>query len=110
MKNFTLIGQIKGAKAVTRKNKSTGVESSECEVIIQIEDYDKNGELVLDTDTVQFQLSELANFKANINKFIAVPYLFISSPKGTYLFPDDSMNFQIYDSNPLVINNTKKAS
>ena len=111
MRNYMLIGQIKGAKAVTRKDKTTGVSSSHTEVIIQFEDFDKNGDLVLDTDTVQFELSELDKFKSNLNKFVAVPYLLLNTKSGTYLFPDETMSYHIYNTNPLVPNSeTKKTA
>lgn len=101
MNNYNVIGQIKGAKVVTRKNKTTGIEVSTTEVIIQVEDYDKNGELVLDTDTISFPISDLNKFKENVNKFISVPYLFISTPKGSWLFPNEEMIYTIYDKHPL---------
>lgn len=110
MRNYQLIGQVKGAKVVTRKDKQTQQVIGNCEVIVQYEDYDKNGELVLDTDTIQFDVNELDNFKANINKFIVVPYIFLVTKGGTYMFPDDNMNYHFYDTNPLIVKESKKAS
>ncbi len=107
MRNFQLIGQIKGAKVVTRTDKSTKQTTANCEVIIQYEDFDKDGELVLDTDTVQFDVNELDNFKSNLNKFVVIPYLFLATKSGTYLFPDDNMHYHIFDTNPLLNNNSK---
>lgn len=113
MRNYQLIGQIKGAKVVTRKDKVTQQTIANTEVIVQYEDFDKDGELVLDTDTIQFPVDELDKFKANLNKFVVVPYIFLVTPKGSYMFPDENMNYHIYDTNPLVPNtnkDTKKAS
>ena len=67
MRNYQLIGQIKGAKVVTRKDKVTQQTIANCEVIVQYEDHDKDGELVLDTDTIQFPVDELDNFKSAIS-------------------------------------------
>lgn len=107
MRNYQLIGQIKGAKAVTRKDKTTGQTTAHTEVIVQYEDFDKNGDLVLDTDTVQFDVNELDTFKENLNKFVVVPYLFLVAKNGTYMFRDENMNFSIYDTNPLIPVTTK---
>jgi len=93
MRNYQLIGQIKGAKVATRKDKVTQQTIANCEVIVQYEDYDKEGELVLDTDTIQFSVDELENFKSNRNKFVVIPYIFLATKNGTYVFPDDSMHY-----------------
>lgn len=114
MRNYQLIGQIKGAKVVTRKDKVTQQTIANCEVIVQYEDHDKDGELVLDTDTIQFPVDELDNFKSSLNKFVVIPYIFLATKNGTYMFPDESMNYHIYDTNPLIQNlnnkDVKKAS
>eukprot|EP01029_Cantina_marsupialis_P022750 TRINITY_DN5575_c0_g1_i2.p2 TRINITY_DN5575_c0_g1~~TRINITY_DN5575_c0_g1_i2.p2 ORF type:complete len:112 (-),score=21.70 TRINITY_DN5575_c0_g1_i2:524-859(-) len=111
MRNYLLIGQIKGAKVVTRTDKTTKQVTATCEVIIQYEDFDKDGELVLDTDTIQFPVDELDNFKKNLNKFVVVPHLFLTTKSGTYLFPDENMNYHIFNSNPLIpVVTEKKAS
>lgn len=102
MRNYFAIGQIKGAKAVSRTDKTTGVQTHSTEVIVQLEDYDKNGDLILDTDNISFPISELPKFKENLQKFIAVPYIFLNTKNGSYMFPDDGMQYQIYDFNPLV--------
>ncbi|PLY06612.1 MAG: hypothetical protein C0625_08440 [Arcobacter sp.] len=107
MRNYQLIGQIKGAKVVTRKDKQTQQTLANTEVIVQYEDYDKNGELVLDTDTVQFPATDVDIFKAHVNKFIVVPYIFLATKGGTYMFPDDNMNYHFYDTNPLLIKDSK---
>lgn len=102
MRNYFAIGQIKGAKAVSRTDKTTGVQTHTTEVIVQLEDYDKNGDLILDTDNISFPISELPKFKENLQKFIAVPYIFLNTKNGSYMFPDDGMQYHIYDYNPLV--------
>lgn len=106
--NYQFIGQIKGAKIVSRKDKTTQATISNCEVIIQFEDYDKNGELVLATNTIPFHVDELQNMKDNVQKFICVHHLFLAAKSGTYLFPDENMNYQIFDTNPLVQNSNTK--
>jgi len=112
MRNYLLIGQIKGAKISTRKDKATQQTISNTEVIVQYEDYDKNGDLVLDTDTLQFSVEDLEKFKSNLNKFIVVNYIFLATKTGTYMFQDENMNYHLYDTNPLIVQNKdiKKAS
>ncbi|MDY3204480.1 MAG: hypothetical protein RBR70_05355 [Arcobacter sp.] len=102
MRNYFLIGQVMAAKPVTRKDKATGVSQSSIEVTIQFLDFDKNGDLVLDVDIVSYDLKFLDEFKANVQKFVAIPYLYLNIPKGTYLFPDEMMTHHFYDTNPLI--------
>lgn len=108
--HYHIIGQIKGAKVVTRKDKTTQAMVANCEIIVQYEDYDKNGELVLATQNIQFPSSEVENFKSNLNKFIVIPHVFISSPKGAWVLPDENMNYTIFETNPLVQNNDTKTT
>jgi hypothetical protein len=104
MRNYFLIGQIMGAKIVTRKDKATQVNQSSTEVTVQFIDYDKNGELVMDVDVITYDAKQLDDFKSNVGKFIAVPYLYLNIPKGTYLFPDEMMTPHFYTTNPLFPN------
>lgn len=102
MRNFILIGQVMGAKHVSRKDKTTGLNTVTTEVTIQYLDYDINGELVMDIDVVSYPSKSLDEFKANVNKFVAIPYLYLNIPKGTYLFPDEMMSYHFYNTNPLI--------
>ncbi len=111
--NYLLIGMIRGAKTVTRTDKATKQVNAHCEVTVQFEDYDKQGELVLSVEHINFPISTLDEMKSKLNKFIAVPYQFISTPKGSWLFPNEDMIYSFYDKNPLISNSTsvdKKAS
>lgn len=101
--NTLFIGQIKGAKAGSRKDKATQQMSHHCEVIVQYEDYDKNGELVLDTQTIQLDVSEVQKMKDNVQKFISIPFRFISTPKGNYIFQDEDMTYTLFDKSPLAL-------
>ncbi len=102
MRNFILIGQIKGAKSVSRKNKTTGSIDNSVDVIIQYEDYDKDGDLILDTDTISFDISELEILKSSINKFIVIPFIYMVVKSGTYMFRNENMNYNIFDTYPLL--------
>lgn len=93
-----------GAKIVTRKDKTTQINQSSTEVTVQFIDYDRNGELVMDVDVITYDAKQLDDFKANVGKFIAVPYLYLNLPKGTYLFPDEMMTPHFYATNPLFPN------
>ncbi|OCL96786.1 hypothetical protein [Arcobacter porcinus] len=108
MRNFFLIGQIKGAKATSRTDKATGVQIHSTDVIVQFEDYDKNGDLVLDTDTISFKIEDLEQFKLNRQKYISIPYIFLNTKNGSYMFPDENMKYQIYDTYPLLNKNDKQ--
>lgn len=102
MRNYILIGQVMGAKPVSRKDKTTGLNQVTTEVTVQYLDYDINGELVMDIDVVSYPAKSLEEFKANVTKFVAIPYLYLNTPKGTYLFPDEMMSYHFYDTNPLI--------
>lgn len=93
-----------GAKPVSRKDKVTQISQSNTEVTVQFIDYDKNGELVMDVDVITYDIKQLEDFKSNVGKFIAVPYLYLNLPKGTYLFPDEMMSPHFYATNPLFPN------
>jgi hypothetical protein len=97
-----MVGQVKGAKLVTRTNKQTKVENTTCEVIVQFEDYDKNGDLVLSVENVNFPQDKLNDFKENINNFVSIAHLFISNQNGGWIFPDDNMNYQFFKTHPFI--------
>ena len=59
----------------------------------ELEDYDKEGELVLSTNTIQFNVDELQKMKDNRGKFICIHHVFLVAKSGSYLFPDDNMNY-----------------
>lgn len=100
-----------GAKATTRKDKTTGALIANTEVIVQYMDHDKNGELVLDTDTVQFPAEHLPKFKENLQKFIVIPYIFLAVKTGTYILPNEELDYHFFDTNPLIPKqDVKKAS
>lgn len=106
--NYHYIGQIKGAKTTSRKDKVSHVKTYYCEVTVQFEDYDKSGELVLDTQHIQFDINELQGFKDNVNKYISIPYIFLVTKTGSYMFPNDDMPYNVFEQNPLFkINNPK---
>ncbi len=105
---YFYIGQIKGAKLVSRQDKQTKQTTVNNEVIVQFEDYDNNGDLVLQTQSIQFDPDTLQEFKDNLNKFVSIPHLFIQGKNGTWIFPDDSMKIQFYDINPLIPQVVKK--
>lgn len=102
MRNYFLIGQVMGAKATTRKDKVTGQVIANTEVIVQYMDHDKNGELILDTDTVQFPADQLQTFKDNIQKFIVIPYIFLAVRSGTYMLVNEDVDYHFFDTNPLI--------
>jgi hypothetical protein len=102
--NYLVIGQIMGAKSVTRTDKNTKQVTAYCEITVQTHDYDKDGELVLNVEHINVDINYLDELKSNLQKFICVNFVHISSPKGSWMLPDEKMNFQIFDRNPLLQN------
>ncbi len=105
---YFYIGQIKGAKLVSRQDKQTKQTTASSEVIVQYEDFDNNGDLVLQTQPLQFPADRLQEFKDNLNKYVAIPHIFLSTPKGTWIFPNEDMKIQFYDVSPLIPQVIKK--
>jgi hypothetical protein len=95
------VGQLIEAKPVSRKNKDTGAMTTHAQVTIQFQTLDVNGYIELSTENIQADIAKIGDFQKNKGKFVAIPYLTINSPKGTYTFPDENLNFQFFDFNPL---------
>jgi hypothetical protein len=102
MRNYLLAGLIKNAKAVTRTNKQTKQSVTHTELTVEYEDFDKNGELVLDVDHIQLDISELDSLKSARGKFIVIPYIYINTPGGTWLIPDENMQYTIFEKSPFM--------
>ena len=105
---YFYIGQIKGVKLVSRQDKQTKQTTTNAEVIIQYEDHDNNGDLVLETQSLQFSAERLQDFKDNLNKFVSIPHIYLSTPKGTWVFPNEDMKTQFFDVSPLIPQVVKK--
>jgi hypothetical protein len=99
---YHFVGQVKSAKSTSRKDKATGQTSVMAEINILYTDHDKNDQVVMDLQTIQVDIALLDKFKSNLEKYCIVTYTYISSSKGTFIFPDDDMNVRFYEKNPLV--------
>ncbi|MDD3323697.1 MAG: hypothetical protein PHN38_01045 [Sulfurospirillaceae bacterium] len=95
------LGQIDEVRPTQRKNKDTGVVTMSLLVTVTSESKDKNGYLIKSTQDIQFDMNEMANLTQAKGKFILVPYLYLSTKGGNFMFPNDDMGYQIYDKNPL---------
>ncbi len=97
------MGQVDEVRPTSRKNKDTGQITKYATVTATLETQNNEGYLIKATEDVQFSIDLLGSLQAIKGKFIAIPYAFISTPKGSYLFPDDNLKFTVFDKNPLEV-------
>ncbi len=97
-----LIGKIKEVRQVNRKGKD-GSTVAFVDVMIHFEDVDKDGYLVESIEHVNYPIDNLMDLVQQKGKYIAVPYVILNTPKGTYVFPDEKMKYKIFDKNPLEV-------
>ena len=94
-----LVGRIKEVRQVNRKNKE-GATVAFVDVMVHFEDKDKDGYLVESIEHVNFPIDYLMDLVQNKGKYIAIPYVILNTPKGTYVFPDEKMQYKIFEKNP----------
>ncbi|MBE2984228.1 hypothetical protein CCAL9344_04540 [Campylobacter sp. RM9344] len=95
-----LIGFCDEVRPISRIDKKTGEVSSSIDVTITFEGRDKQGYLIKSTETISYDFSLKPQFDSLKGKYIAVPYRFLNTRNGAYMFPDDSLNFQVFNENP----------
>jgi hypothetical protein len=98
-----LIGQIVGVRPITRKDKSTGEVIQSVDVSIQTNLVDNDGYDLPNIETINFPYSMVAKFQTYKGKFVGIPYRFMPTKNGNYLFVDESISFIPFESNPLDI-------
>ena len=99
---LNLVGKIKEVRQINRKNKE-GVSVAFVDVMIHFEDRDKDGYLVESIEHVNYPIEYLMDLMQSKGKYIAVPYVVLNTPKGTYVFPDENMKYKIFDKNPFEV-------
>ncbi|MGP1450600.1 MAG: hypothetical protein ACTTJS_05695 [Wolinella sp.] len=107
MQNYYAIGKVRQAKERSFTNRTTGEIRVSCEVTLEFNVIDKNGESVLDMEHINFNINELAKFRTHINQFVAVPYRYISTKDRSMLFPDDDLPTIFFNHDPLSENSQK---
>lgn len=95
-----LIGKIKEVRQINRKAKDGSVTAF-VDVMVNFVDYDRDGYLVETIEHVNYPIDNLMDLVQKKGKYIAVPYVILNTPKGTYVFPDEKMKYKIFDKNPL---------
>ncbi|PSM52714.1 hypothetical protein CBLAS_0831 [Campylobacter blaseri] len=97
-----LIGLVDEVRPISRTDKKTGEVLNSIDVTITFEGHDTKGYLIKNTETVNFDFFLRAKFDEVKGKYIGIPYRFLNTRTGAYMFPDDSMDFQVFENNPFV--------
>lgn len=97
-----LVGLLEEVRPVQRKNKQTGEILHSIDATITFSSRDRHGYLVKSTENVNFETGLMPKLEPYKQKYIAIPYVFITSRTGNYLFPDDKMDFISFDKDPFL--------
>ena len=94
-----LLGLCDEVRPISRIDKKTGEVSSSIDVF---ESRDQQGYRVKSTETLNYDFSLKPKFDSVKGKYIAVPYRFLNTRNGAYMFPDESLSFQVFNENPFL--------
>lgn len=97
-----LIGYCDEVRPLTRFDKKSGETISTIDVTVTFESNDQDGYLIKSTETISFDAKLKPKFDSVKGKFIAIPYRFLNTRTGAYMFPDDSLDFQVFSKNPFI--------
>lgn len=95
-----LIGFCDEVRPLSRVDKKTGEVINSIDVTITFESKDQHGYLIKSTETISFDHTLKSKFDFVKGQYIAIPYRFINTRTGAYMFPDDSLDFQVFKENP----------
>jgi len=98
-----LIAQVDEVRPLSRKDKTTGQINSLSQVTATFQAKDSEGYLVKSSENITFPIDLLSKLQSTKGKFIAIPYATINTKNGTFTFPDDNLDFQVFDKNPLEV-------
>lgn len=104
------IAQVDEVRPLNRKDKTTGQVKSLTQLTATFQAQDNEGYLVKSSENITFSIDLLSKLQTTKGKFIVVPYATINTKNGTYTFPDDNLDFIVFDKNPLEVKETRKAS
>ena len=97
-----LLGLCDEVRPISRIDKKTGEVASSIDVTITFESRDQHGYLVKSTETINYDFSFKSKFDSFKGKYIAVPYRFLNTRNGAYMFPDETLSFQVFNENPFL--------
>lgn len=97
-----LIGYCDEVRPLTRVDKKSGETISTIDVTVTFESNDQDGYLIKSTETISFDAKLKPKFDSVKGKFIAIPYRFLNTRTCAYMFPDDSLDFQVFSKNPFI--------
>lgn len=95
-----LIGFVDEVRPNVRTDKKTGEVFRSVDLTVTFEAHDNENYLVKSTETIQFPFEKFDLFKTYKSKFIAIPYRFLNTKNGAYMFPDENLSAEIFENNP----------
>ncbi|NOQ29931.1 MAG: hypothetical protein GQ570_02285 [Helicobacteraceae bacterium] len=99
---YFFIGQIMEVKPTEREDKTTRKITYNTEVTVLADGYDEEGFRKMSLENAQIAEHHYDVLKDQIGKFVAIPYIKLSTKNGLYVFPDDSLAPIVMDKNPCV--------
>lgn len=97
-----LIGKVDEVRPLSRIDKKSGEVLNSIDVTITFEGRDNQGYLIKSTETINYDFSFKSKFDAVKGKFIGVPYRYLNTRTGSYMFPDDNLNFEVFETSPFI--------
>lgn len=94
-------GQVMASRHVSQKKKGTNIVTTFTEVNVMFSGFDLNGEAVMQMDAIRLGEEYNDFFKSKIGKYVSIPYVFLQTPNGSYMFPSDDMEPVFHDKNPV---------
>lgn len=102
-----LVGFCDEVRPLSRVDKKTGEVFSSIDVTVTFESQDLQGYLIKSTETINYDFSMKSKLDSIKGKYIAIPYRFLNTRTGAYMFPDDNLDFQVFLSNPFANEKSK---
>lgn len=97
-----LIGFVDEVRPVVRNDKKTGEIFRSVDFTLTFESHDYEGYLVKSTESIQMPYENLEKLKTYKGKYVAVPYRFINTKNGAYMFPDENLSVELFETNPFM--------
>jgi len=97
------IAKVDEVRPLSRKDKTTGNVVSLAQLTATFQAKDSEGYLVKSSENITFSVDLYTKLQTTKGKFIAIPYATINTKNGTYTFPDDNLDFLVFDKNPLEV-------
>lgn len=104
------IGKILEIKYAEREDKATKKAIHSTQVVVMNDTWDEEGYYTPSIENIQLAEHQYDSLKDSIGKYIAVPYMFLSTKNGSYLFPNDAIAPIVMDKNPVDYTTYKRDS